>query len=639
MNDFVKDFLQDCGDEGMGNPLLNVSNMYTRDSSLFQDAWNNQHPHALDHPNNIIGAEYYNPDSPLNPEIGDDLAINPIMANQADPYLMTSLTSHFHNFVSNEDASIALEIPDLNLPVEVQQKISSRAEALAHQLHPNHDLAHMKLHSLFSSLNIEHNCENEGALVSIGNRHKDWIQGFEEVSSQRNEWDNIFNGGKMQSWDNIYENQNNNMRNWDAIYDQSSKNADFMAGWETYKNKTVNDSAKEQEFRMLAKEKKDAIEKGKHWAETDFEKVQNVPRSEDWARDFSGNQNIRSQEMVNEFTRTPLSTAEEWANDFSTSSFWNNWNKLIDDIGNITPQNTPFSYEKYKPYVFSEDNPYLSHSDPLAEAKELFDNGNLSESILAFEAGLSKDMTNSEAWCNLGRAQAENDRDDLAVSVLRQAIEADPSNLEAYQLISVSYTNDMQFNLVFESLLSWLNHNPLYTNLSHDFDLIGNRQIDQENVTDLFISAAHLNMEDPDPEIQVCLGLLYNLSSNFHLAEDCFKTAVRKKPNDYQLWNKLGATQANSRDEATKEEALDSYCRALERKPTFTRARSNLGIAFMSRGNYEEAAKCFLGALTINDSEHFWVNLTRVFRRMKRNDLVNLCTYRDIEVFRQYFVF
>jgi len=42
------------------------------------------------------------------------------------------------------------------------------------------------------------------------------------------------------------------------------------------------------------------------------------------------------------------------------------------------------------------------------------------------------------------------------------------------------------------------------------------------------------------------------------------------------LWNRLGATLANG---GNPEEAVDAYRKALELKPTFTRAIFNLGVA------------------------------------------------------------
>jgi Flp pilus assembly protein TadD len=54
------------------------------------------------------------------------------------------------------------------------------------------------------------------------------------------------------------------------------------------------------------------------------------------------------------------------------------------------------------------------------------------------------------------------------------------------------------------------------------------------------------------------------------------RNAVANPLQDFQLWNRLGATLANS---GSPEEAIDAYRRALELKPSFTRAIYNLGVS------------------------------------------------------------
>ena len=50
------------------------------------------------------------------------------------------------------------------------------------------------------------------------------------------------------------------------------------------------------------------------------------------------------------------------------------------------------------------------------------------------------------------------------------------------------------------------------------------------------------------------------------------------------------------------EQAVDAYRRALELKPTFTRAIFNLGVACLNIGVHREAAEHFLAALSSHTS-------------------------------------
>ena len=60
-----------------------------------------------------------------------------------------------------------------------------------------------------------------------------------------------------------------------------------------------------------------------------------------------------------------------------------------------------------------------------------------------------------------------------------------------------------------------------------------------------------------------------------HLDPPC-RSALSTRPKDYALWNKLGATLANSSHSA---DAIAAYQAALDLKPNYMRAWANMGIS------------------------------------------------------------
>ncbi|KAF2077086.1 hypothetical protein CYY_001595 [Polysphondylium violaceum] len=292
-------------------------------------------------------------------------------------------------------------------------------------------------------------------------------------------------------------------------------------------------------------------------------------------------------------------------------------------------------------YQFTIDQ--INEQDTLERGLDLFNEGLISDAIASLESEVKRNPDNSTAWMYLGLAHAENDQDGNAIICLSKCLQLDPQNPKARIALAVSYTNDYQKEKALDTLEDWLRINPDYSHiLRHrppmDTD---NPYVDtwkRHNMTsDLFLEAARTKPNNPDPEVQTALGLLYNMSYEYEKAVDCFKVALQHSPQDYQLWNKLGATLANSNK---SQEALGAYFKALEQKPTYVRARSNLGISYLSLNMYREAAQTFLGAISIHpESTHIWDNLKMVFRLMNREDLVqkiNLNT-RDINQFTDEF--
>jgi len=340
-------------------------------------------------------------------------------------------------------------------------------------------------------------------------------------------------------------------------------------------------------------------------------------------------------------------------------------------------------------YLFEEDNPFTTTRDPFEEGLNILnEGGNLSLAALAFEAAVQKDPQHVQAWCQLGSAQAQNEKESPAIRALERALRLDPSNLPALMGLAISYTNEGYDSTAYRTLERWLatKYPQIVSpdNLTPEGDMgFTDRHLLHDKVTDLFIRAAQLSPdgEHMDPDVQVGLGVLFYGAEEYSKAVDCFEAALASTESGttnepqqaHLLWNRLGATLANS---GRSEEAIAAYEKALTIKPNFVRARYNLGVSCINIGVFPQAAQHLLGALSMhrvveregmqrvkevigddlnnsgigndevermvgmNQSTNLFETLRRVFSNMNRRDLVEKVEYgMDIEQLRGEFDF
>ena len=289
--------------------------------------------------------------------------------------------------------------------------------------------------------------------------------------------------------------------------------------------------------------------------------------------------------------------------EFGDMDEWRDFDGL-NTLGGVEPS--------FGQYMFEQSNPFQDMADPFSEGLRIMDSGgNLSLAALAFEAAIQKDPTHVEAWVRLGSAQAQNEKETPAIRALEEAIKLDSNNLEALMSLAVSYTNENYESSAYRTLERWIatKYPQLITEPLDAARELGltSRMALHDKVTDLFIKAAQLSPSGAtmDPDVQVGLGVLFYAADEFNKAVDCFGAAlgsteagvVNSEANLHLLWNRLGATLANS---GRSEEAIQAYERALELRPNFVRARYNLGVSCINLGVLPEAAGHLLGALAMH---------------------------------------
>lgn len=318
------------------------------------------------------------------------------------------------------------------------------------------------------------------------------------------------------------------------------------------------------------------------------------------------------------------------------------------DTNDATNLAEPYNTDKraHQHYEFSDESSNYtlkdSSADFMTEGMQHFKNGNIAEAILCFESELKNvDMDNSDAWLMLGKCNAENDEDRKAIVCLENAVERDPYSSEALLALGVSYVNELNHENALNHLKNYVTNNPNYAGMDRG-ELSNEREGDAlQKVKRLLCNAkeydeAHGNL-DHSIDILEALGVVCNVTQEYDEAIDYFKLAATRKPEDYSLWNKLGATLANSN---RSEEAQEAYQKALSMKPKYARAWLNMAISHSNLKNFDESARCYLQTLSLNpNAVHVWSYLRIALTCSEKWDLLPLAANQDLNGFKEHYDF
>ncbi|XP_028282510.1 PEX5-related protein isoform X2 [Parambassis ranga] len=368
----------------------------------------------------------------------------------------------------------------------------------------------------------------------------------------------------------------------------------------------------------------------------------------------------RNESLEDEFVRAKAAVE-------SDTEFWDkmqaeweelarrNWLEESEDQQPGAPSVSPAE----KGYHFNPNNPYREWPSAFAEAQDRAREGDLNAAVLLLEAAIMQDPQDSEAWQVLGMTQAENENEQGAIVSLQRCLELRPNNLSALMALAVSFTNSGMQREACDALCRWISHNPRYRHLAQGSRsplqgspatprrgprLSALARSELQDVLLLFEEAALSNLDCLDPDLQTGLGVLYNLSADFNKAVEAFSAALSVRPQDYLLWNRLGATLANGN---RSEEAVEAYTRALELQPGFIRSRYNLGISCINLGAHREAVSNFLTALNQQRrsqrcshqqmSANIWAALRIAISMMDRPELFQAANMGDLDVLMNAF--
>ncbi|XP_072295165.1 PEX5-related protein isoform X2 [Eucyclogobius newberryi] len=465
---------------------------------------------------------------------------------------------------------------------------------------------------------------------------------------ERASLDSVTIGSQLDKWEELNPNvERNGNKKWKLERRRSSKNASNEFLWSI--------ECKNQ----IEPLNKNALELNtKADADSALSSQNRLSKEQRWSSAHLS----RNQSLEEEFERAKAAVE-------SDTEFWDKmqaeWEELARRNWLTENEQTqiPSSVSPHeKGYYFHTDNPYKDTPNVFEEGQKKSREGDLQNAVLLLEAAVLQDPNDSEAWQVLGTTQAENENEQAAIVSLQRCLELHPNNLTALMALAVSLTNTGMRHEACETLLRWLRHNPKYKPLFKDKSHLGSPNSQGRlshvpsagrhesallpDVKELFLEAAQHNSDGIDPDLQTGLGVLFNLSGEFNKAVEAFNIALSVRPEDYLLWNRLGATLANG---DRSEEAVEAYTRALELQPGFIRSRYNLGISCINLGAHREAASNFLTALNLQRksqslqqshqvmSGNIWAALRIALSMMDQPELFQAANIGDLDFLMRAF--
>jgi tetratricopeptide (TPR) repeat protein len=212
-------------------------------------------------------------------------------------------------------------------------------------------------------------------------------------------------------------------------------------------------------------------------------------------------------------------------------------------------------------------------------------NSNIAAALLSYNEALLYDSTSSPIYTAVGRDYWLLGKNDSAVRMLSHAVELDPANVEAIELLSQSHLREGNFEKAEKYFRRILELEPGRVDVLHDLAVIYAETNRPEQANAVF-EEIHRMGPLKDARLAFALGDLYAKMGQPQKAGYFYRSGVEASPNEgFGYWG-LGASFEALGDTAAAEE---NYLKALSRDPGLIQARESLSNRYASRMEWDKS--------------------------------------------------
>ncbi len=253
-----------------------------------------------------------------------------------------------------------------------------------------------------------------------------------------------------------------------------------------------------------------------------------------------------------------------------------------------------------KPLGFSNNNKELRKnidSEEVLEQKALtlINQGNEQEAFIIYTNLISNGTKNHIVYGNLGVLHGKKGDTKKMASLLKKAIEINPSYLEAHYNLGNAYQIEGNLDMSIRYYKTALKINPNYHNAHYN---LGNSLRKKGEISASIASYEKAVKINPNfAEAFINLGNSLKESNRNQYAIDSYKKALRINPSFLEAQINLGNTLLSEGD---LEGAINSFKKAIKINSTHAETHYNLGTAFLKKANYESAIPSFKAAISLN---------------------------------------